>query len=213
MPEVALETRRKVFRDIINGHPINLIAERHDLSLNTIRKLLPQAERIRTKLVEDGKISPNAPIPQYISGTGKEDSVISIVTPDSASAPRKVQVVDVIAPVAFTKTGADGLPVSTRTFDSNARKDLVDQGLTKALEILPEIANPRELQYWASAVSLLIDRRRMEDGEATQRVEVSDTRRLLEQKLRGLHERRKELQEGEKTNPLPTPTPLRAVNQ
>lgn len=65
------------------------------------------------------------------------------------------------------------------------RLKLLNAGFDKALELLPHIDAPQPLQQWTVAVGTLIDKRRLEDGEATSRSEVSDHRDDARARLAG----------------------------
>lgn len=73
------------------------------------------------------------------------------------------------------------------------RVDLLNQGFAKAAELLPSIQSPMWLQAWSISLGILIDKRRLEDGEATGRVEVSgdDARERLAARLDDLAARRR----------------------
>lgn len=75
---------------------------------------------------------------------------------------------------------ANGLEYSAPKKAGQARKDyaaaerldLLNQAFAKAEEMLPTLKTAGWLQSWTIALGILIDKRRLEDGEATQRMEV-----------------------------------------
>jgi len=75
---------------------------------------------------------------------------------------------------------ANGLEYSSPKKAVQARKDyaaaerldLLNQAFAKAEEMLPTLTTAGWLQSWTIAIGILIDKRRLEDGEATQRMEV-----------------------------------------
>lgn len=69
--------------------------------------------------------------------------------------------------VRATKKAAE----ARRDYALAARLELLNEGFDKAREILPEIKDPGDLQRWFVAVATGIDKRRLEDGEATSRDE------------------------------------------
>ena len=73
------------------------------------------------------------------------------------------------------------------------RLALLNEGFEKARALLQKITTPQELQQWSVATGTLIDKRRLEDGEATSRSEVSngdDARARLASRLDELAQRR-----------------------
>jgi Trp operon repressor len=74
------------------------------------------------------------------------------------------------------------------------RLELLNRLFDKAGEMVDTIATPHELQQLATATAILIDKRRLEDGEATSRSEVSNdsghTRARLTSRLDELAARR-----------------------
>lgn len=74
------------------------------------------------------------------------------------------------------------------------RIDLLNKAFAKAEEILDNyVYTPIQLQQWASAFGILVEKRRLEDGDATERSEVIDTSQAREQlrsKLTRLAQRR-----------------------
>lgn len=73
------------------------------------------------------------------------------------------------------------------------RLQLLNAGFDKAQEMLDQIRDPHQLQQWSVAIAVLIDKRRLEDGEATSRSEVSnadDARSRLASRLDDLAQRR-----------------------
>jgi hypothetical protein len=53
------------------------------------------------------------------------------------------------------------------------RLALLNRGFAKADELLSRIEKPSQLMQWMIAVGTLIDKRRLEDGQATSRTEVN----------------------------------------
>ena len=52
---------------------------------------------------------------------------------------------------------------------------LLNLGFEKARELLPFIKSPQWLQAWSISLGILIDKRRLEDGEATSRTRPATT--------------------------------------
>lgn len=59
-----------------------------------------------------------------------------------------------------------------RDYAQAERIELLNKGFAKAEEMLPTLKTAGWLQSWTIALGILIDKRRLEDGEATQRMEV-----------------------------------------
>lgn len=66
---------------------------------------------------------------------------------------------------------------ASRDYDLAARLEIVNEGFDKARYLLEGISDPRELQSWTVAIGTLIDKRRLEDGQATDRTERVDPER------------------------------------
>lgn len=62
-------------------------------------------------------------------------------------------------------------------YDQAARLELLNEGFDRAREILASLDGARDLQAWMIAVATGIDKRRLEDGEATSRTESMDPER------------------------------------
>src|SRR5678816_3304167 len=58
-----------------------------------------------------------------------------------------------------------------RDYSQVERLALLNLGFEKARELLPAIKSPQWLQAWSISLGILIDKRRLEDGEATSRTE------------------------------------------
>jgi hypothetical protein len=74
-----------------------------------------------------------------------------------------------------------------REFAAADRLALLNRGLVVAERLLVKVKTGRDLQVWAGAVGTLIDKHRLEAGEATERTEVTTdaardrlARRLME---------------------------------
>ena len=59
-------------------------------------------------------------------------------------------------------------------FDQAGRLALINELVSAARTMLPGIRKPIELQQLSTAVAIMIDKRRLEDGEATNRTETYD---------------------------------------
>lgn len=66
----------------------------------------------------------------------------------------------------------DAVAQVRKDFDLAARLDLLNQGFVKAGNLLASLSDPADLQRWSTAVGILIDKRRLEDGDVTSRTEV-----------------------------------------
>ncbi len=72
-----------------------------------------------------------------------------------------------------------------RDYAQAERLELLNEGFDKAREILKTVTEPKDLQSWMIAVATAIDKRRLEDGEATNRNENHNTAGLsLEDEFR-----------------------------
>lgn len=73
--------------------------------------------------------------------------------------------------------------IAVTVYTPEKRINLIDAGLTKAEELLPDIGSARDLQNWATALSMLANIRRTEEGGVTTRIEIVDSREKLADKL------------------------------
>jgi enoyl-CoA hydratase/carnithine racemase len=62
-----------------------------------------------------------------------------------------------------------------RDYAQAERLKLVNEFFDKTRALLPEVDEPQKLQHLATTLAILIDKRRLEDGEATSRAEVNST--------------------------------------
>lgn len=68
-----------------------------------------------------------------------------------------------------------------RDFARDRRLALLNRGFVRASELLEAVTTVQQLQTWAVAVGVLIDKRRLEEGEVTARTEmVTDDRARAE---------------------------------
>jgi hypothetical protein len=81
-----------------------------------------------------------------------------------------------------------------RDYSAAERLELLNQGFEKARELLPSIKSPQWLQAWSISMGILIDKRRLEDGDVTARTEVNGggARERLARSLDELASRRRE---------------------
>ena len=87
---------------------------------------------------------------------------------------------------AFDQSATKKAVQARRTYAQAERLDLLNEGFETARAMLPRCERPHELFQWAVAVGTLIDKRRLEEGEATSRAEVnngSDARDRLARRL------------------------------
>jgi hypothetical protein len=78
-------------------------------------------------------------------------------------------------------------------YNLERRQALLNAAFAKAEELLENVDRPSQLMQWAIALGTLTDKRRLEDGEATSRSEVTnvdDPRARIAGKLVELAERR-----------------------
>jgi hypothetical protein len=78
-------------------------------------------------------------------------------------------------------------------YSGERRVELLNAAFAKAEEMLENIDRPSQLMQWAIALGTLTDKRRLEDGEATSRSEVTNVdnpRKRIAGKLVELRERR-----------------------
>lgn len=70
-------------------------------------------------------------------------------------------------------------------FDRTARLELLNEGVATARRLLRGITAPHHLQQWSVAVGILIDKRRLEDGQATSRsvIEMGDLAEMSDEEL------------------------------
>lgn len=80
------------------------------------------------------------------------------------------------------------------TYAKDRRIQLIDKLFEKAEDMLNDICDPAELDKLISGIARLIDKRRLEDGEATSRTETATTiaKESLETKLDDLAKRRED---------------------
>ena len=78
-------------------------------------------------------------------------------------------------------------------YDQAERLKLLNEGFDKARELLGDIKQAKDLQAWTVAMGTLVDKRRLEDGEATNRTESVDptSREKIKGTLHDLAERRR----------------------
>jgi hypothetical protein len=76
--------------------------------------------------------------------------------------------------VEFNRLYTEKASAATRDYALAERIALVNAGFAKAAELLPGLATASALASWSVAVATLIDKRRLEDGEATSRTDVID---------------------------------------
>lgn len=89
---------------------------------------------------------------------------------------------------------------AARDYNIEQRKSLGNEGFAKLRALLAEVAKLSDMREWSIAYGILVDKRRLEDGEATARTERIDTeqaRAQLAGKLDQLTPRT--------ANPQPTP--------
>lgn len=100
----------------------------------------------------------------WIAGkVGRNKSTVSRIA--------KVQGID--SNVAATKKATD----AKRDYSRVERLKLLNEGFDKARELLGHISEVKDLQAWTVATGTLVDKRRLEDGEATSREEKVDPER------------------------------------
>lgn len=86
-------------------------------------------------------------------------------------------------------------PQGPSTYNKEARIELLDAAFARLSDMLQVVDTPREMQQITSALSTLIDKRRLEDGEATERHEhglTDEARATLATKLEGVAESRRD---------------------
>ena len=76
--------------------------------------------------------------------------------------------------VTFERSQTKKATVARRDYAQAERLELLNAGFDKARELLDDLTTPNHLQSWTVAVATLIDKRRLEDGEATERTDVID---------------------------------------
>lgn len=79
--------------------------------------------------------------------------------------------------IECTVTAAKKATEVKRDYDQINRLQLLNEGFDKARQILASLDGARDLQAWSIATGTLIDKRRLEDGEATNRTESVDPER------------------------------------
>lgn len=72
-----------------------------------------------------------------------------------------------LSDVTATKRASE----ARRDYALAERLELLNEGFQRARDILPTIKEARELQAWMVAVGTAIDKRRLEDGQVTDRTE------------------------------------------
>jgi hypothetical protein len=66
------------------------------------------------------------------------------------------------------------MTIARRIYAIEERIKLSDEALDKARELLYECETPKDLQHWAVAFGILVEKRRLEVGSATSRPEIGD---------------------------------------
>ncbi|GIW06373.1 MAG: hypothetical protein KatS3mg060_1178 [Dehalococcoidia bacterium] len=79
-------------------------------------------------------------------------------------------------------------PKKRADYDRARRLEVLNRAFTHALELLPTVTKPAQLQAWAVAVGVLIDKRRLEEGEVTARTEMVTADAAREELARRLDE-------------------------
>lgn len=73
--------------------------------------------------------------------------------------------------VAPEKTAA--ATATHRPFDKAHRQEVIAKVIAKAEELLPDITDSTKLVSLSTAIAIMVDKQRLEDGEATSRTETS----------------------------------------
>ncbi|WP_273845420.1 helix-turn-helix domain-containing protein [Rubrobacter calidifluminis] len=81
-------------------------------------------------------------------------------------------------------------------FAKAERLELLNEGFQKAREILPTVDSAHKLQAWMTALGIAVDKRRLEDGEATERGDYTH-REAAEKDLEEYFEALDALREGD----------------
>ncbi len=77
---------------------------------------------------------------------------------------------------------------ANRDYAKGARLALLNQGFTQAEEMLPDLTTPLELKNWTIAVAVLCDKRRLEEGLSTERLDVADAGQIHDRLLAKLED-------------------------
>jgi hypothetical protein len=93
---------------------------------------------------------------------------------------------------SFERSRTKKAAAATRDYAQANRLALLNRGFEKAGHLLDTIDTSGSFQQWTVAVAVLIDKRRLEDGEATSRSDVvsTDARDRLASRLDELSARR-----------------------
>lgn len=78
--------------------------------------------------------------------------------------------------------------MARQDYDQARRVALLNTLFDKAVALAPDVDTPSQLQSLSLAVAVLIDKRRLEDGEATARTETNDAGAARERIARRLDE-------------------------
>ncbi len=92
---------------------------------------------------------------------------------DKSTVSRVAKAEGIDSNVAATKKATD----ARRDYTLAERLLLLNEGFDKARDLLPTIKEPKDLQAWMIALATGIDKRRLEDGQATDRTESVDPER------------------------------------
>lgn len=94
--------------------------------------------------------------------------------------------------VTFGRSNTKKANEARRDYGQVERLALLNRGFEKAGELLDVIATPSHFQTWSVALATLIDKRRLEDGEATSRTDVvtTDARDRIARRIDELSSRR-----------------------
>ncbi len=79
-------------------------------------------------------------------------------------------------------------------YDLERRIELSNKGFARLEDILEDVQTPDQMRSWANAFGILVDKRRLEEGQATMRVETLNggAKALLDAKIKELTERNEE---------------------
>jgi uncharacterized protein YoaH (UPF0181 family) len=69
---------------------------------------------------------------------------------------------------------------ATRDYTQAERLALLNEGFDKARTLLAELKTAQEFQQWTVGTGTLIDKRRLEEGKATERLATTDQREAVE---------------------------------
>jgi transposase-like protein len=109
-----------------------------------------------------------------IEATLRDGASINATARRHGRAPATVASIGRAAGIDVAYSAPKKANAARRDYALAERLALLNAGMDKAARLLATVTTPHELQQWMMAVAIGIDKRRLEDGEATSRTDVRD---------------------------------------